>query len=1059
MTDFHAKPRVPGVGPFFLWLLGTGARAYFLGLVLLFAPIPWAEQRVVAQTQPSAKLAIGHDFWGMKENAPQGATGLAQTSDGFLWLGTATGLYRFDGIRFELFHSPFGDQLLSTNIFALFAPPSGGLWIGYTFGGFSFLINGRITNYSETGSATGTVRNFAQDANGVLWAATTSGLWKFDTPHWQHIGPESDAPAGPIIEARFDQDGTLWALAGTPNASNQVTKLAYLRPGSSNFQTVAIDLFVPGFTLDADGRAVTSPGSKQLFDKSRDDSDDLPSAYPVLRNRSTQIVDRAKSVWIITEGPIVLRLDSPLGRLPDALGNASPRNSETYHLNANNTAKLVDREGNIWFGEPNGVDRFFYSPLIRQELPNEPYFTLAPDEDGAIRISAGNFGSPATSFCLVTDGKVQLRKAPGGLVGFSYRSPDKTLWLGGDGGLWRLAGADLIRIDLPNEMVDQASFLQTITEDRQGGMWVSFGRHGLYRLADGVWTPYGGHEDLPKAGVVIEFTDSLGRVWFGYTKGQLAVLDGDHVQVFGPNDGIRVGNITAISGRGPEIWIGGEFGLQQFDHGRFHNIQATDGELLRGISGIVETANGDLWLNGLGGILHVRRSEIAEALKNSAYQVKGEHFGMREGLPGFPFQLRPLNTAIEGTDRRLWFATNGGVVWLDPARPENNVPQPPITIQSVSADDKNYLVGSAPKFPAHTSSVQISYAAISLSDPTDVHFRYKLQESDRDWHEATGASPVSYRHLAPGAYHFSVMATDTNGVWSDKVITTEFSILPAFYQTRWFLALCAAAVLTVLYLFYLLRIRQVAHQFQIRMDERVNERTRIARELHDTLLQTFQALLLHLQSVFNALPELPANDKAKHKLNSVIDQAERAVTEGRDAVQGLRSSTMLSSDLAAALDTIGAELATLNGNQDVPAFHAEVEGTPRELKLVLRDEIFRIVGEALRNAFRHAHALHIEVALRYDEQQLTVVVRDDGQGISAEILEAKGRAGHWGLPGMRERAGKVGAQLELKSQPGAGTEVKLTIPAAAAYQSRSAWRELVLLRARPLTSIPKANSR
>jgi ligand-binding sensor domain-containing protein len=910
ITDLHPKLATMS---FFLRLFGTRSRTYFLGLVLLFSPIPWAEQRVVAQTQPSAKLAIGHDFWGFKENAPQGATGLAQTSDGYLWLGTATGLYRFDGVRFELFHSPFGDRLLSTNVFALFAPPSGGLWIGYTFGGFSFLINGRITNYSETTSATGTVRNFSQGASGVVWVATTSGLWKFDRSHWQHIGPESDAPAGPIVEARFDQDGTLWALASAPNASNQGTKLSYLRPGSSHFQTVAIDLFVPGFTLDADGRAVTSPESKQLLEKSRDDSGDLPSIYPVVRSGSTQIVDRAKSVWIIEEGPIVLRRDTR-GRVPDALKNASPRNSEAYDLNANNTAKLVDREGNTWFGESKGVHRFFYSPLIRQELPNETYFTLAPDEDGAMQIVAGNFGSRSSStLCLVAGGQVRLRKAARGLVGFSYRSPDKTLWLGGDSGLWRLVGADLIRVDLPKEVADQAGFLQTITEDRQGGMWVSFGRHGLYRLADGVWTSYGGHEDLPKTGVVIEFTDSLGRVWFGYIKSQLAVLDGDHVQVFGPNDGVRVGNITAISGRGPEIWIGGEFGLQEFDHGRFRNIQATDDELLRGISGIVETTNGDLWLNGLGGIFHVRRSEIAEVLKNSAYQVKGEHFGMREGLPGFPFQLRPLNTAIEGTDGRLWFATSGGVVWLDPTRPENNVPQPPITIQSVSADDKNYLVGSAPKFPAHTSSVQISYAAISLSDATDVHFRYKLQESDRDWHEATGASPVSYRNLAPGSYHFSVMATDTNGVWSDKVATAEFAILPAFYQTRWFLVLCIAAALTALYLLYLLRLRQVAHQFRARMDERVNERTRIARELHDTLLQSFQGLLLVLQSGINLLPDRP--DAARKRLQGAIDQAEQAITEGRDAVQGLRSSTMLSGDFAAALNTLGAELAAVGGNQ------------------------------------------------------------------------------------------------------------------------------------------------
>jgi signal transduction histidine kinase len=635
----------------------------------------------------------------------------------------------------------------------------------------------------------------------------------------------------------------------------------------------------------------------------------------------------------------------------------------------------------------------------------------------------------------VVNGKVEPRNSQGGGVAFTYRGPDKTLWFGNSDGLTRLVDGRLVRVDLPKEMADQSPFLQTITQDRSGGMWVSFGRHGLYRLADGVWTSYGGREDLPKTGVVIEFTDSLGRVWFGYTKSQLAVLDGDHVQVFGPNDGIRVGNITAIYGRGSEIWIGGEFGLQQFDHGRFHNIQATDDELLRGISGIVETANGDLWLNGLGGIFHVRSSEIAEALKNSAYQVKGEHFGIREGLPAFPAQLRPLNTAVEGSDGRIWFATNSGVVWLDPARREKLVPPPPITIQSVSADDKNYSLGAALKFPPHTSSIQISYAAISLSDPAGVHFRYKLQESDKDWHEAASASPVSYRNLAPGSYHFSVMGTDTNGVWSDEVATAEFTILPAFYQTRWFLMLCVAAALGALYLFYLLRLRQVAQKFQVRMDER----TRIARELHDTLLQSFQGLLLVLQSGINQLPDRPDVARARERLQGAIDQAEQAITEGRNAVQGLRSPTMISGDFAAALNTLWEELATVGSNQSPPVFHVEVEGTPRELKPILRDEVYRIVGEALRNSFRHAQAHRVEAIIRYDEQQLTLRVRDDGKGISPEVLEAKGRAGHWGLQGMRERARKIGAHLELWSRPETGTEVELKIPAATAYQSRRAW--------------------
>ena len=401
--------------------------------------------------------------------------------------------------------------------------------------------------------------------------------------------------------------------------------------------------------------------------------------------------------------------------------------------------------------------------------------------------------------------------------------------------------------------------------------------------------------------------------------------------------------------------------------------------------------------------------------------------------------MRPLNTAIDGTDGRLWFTTSDGVVWLDPTRPEKNVAPPPITIQSVSADDKDYQLGSELKFPAHTSSIQIRYAAISLSDPTAVHFRYKLQESDKDWHEAASASPVSYRNLAPGSYHFSVAATDTNGVWSDKVATAEFAILPAFYQTRWFLALCIAAALGALYLVYLLRLRQVAHQFLVRMDERVNERARIARELHDTLLQSFQGLLLYLQAGVNLLPDLPDLARARAKLECAIDQAEQAITEGRDAVQGLRSSTMNSGDLPSALNALGTGLATEAGSQSPPVFHVEVEGTPRELKPILRDEVYRIAGEALRNAFRHAQAHRVEVAICYGERQLTVRVRDDGKGIGPEALEAKGRAGHWGLQGMRERASKIGAQLELWSRPEAGTELELKIPAGTAYRSRRTW--------------------
>jgi signal transduction histidine kinase/streptogramin lyase len=769
----------------------------------------------------------------------------------------------------------------------------------------------------------------------------------------------------------------------------------------------------------------------KLYDNTSGDSADRPGAYPVHSGNSAAVVDRSNSIWISSPGePIVRRVAASDG-VAKALDQTSPSHSETYNLDVNVPgARLVDREGSIWFGEQIGVHRFFYSPLIRHELPTDfgAYFALAPDDQGAVWITAG---ADNTKLFRVANGQVEPRNLLSGQAGFAYRSPDKTVWFGGTDGLWRLVDGSLVRVELPKEMPDQSIYLQTITRDAQGGMWVSFGRHGLYRLANGVWTPYGGREDLPKTGVVIEFTDSLGRVWFGYTKSELAVLDGDHVRVFGPKDGIHVGNITAIYGRGSEIWIGGELGLQQFDHGRFHTIQATDDELLRGISGIVETANGDLWLNGLGGIFHLRPSEISEVLKNPAYQVKGEHFGTREGLPGFAFQLRPLNTAIEGTDGRLWFATSGGVVWLDPASPKKNLPPPPITIQSISADDKSYALGSELRFPAHTSSVQIGYAAISLADPTALRFRYKLQETDQDWHEAANASPVSYRNLAPGSYHFSVMATDTNGVWPDKVATAEFDILPAFYQTRWFLALCIATGALAVWGLVRLRVRQVAVQVHGRLEERMAERERIARDLHDTLLQSFHGLLLQFQLASNFLPARPA--EAKQKLDNAIESAFEAITEGRDAVQGLRASTVEGDDLASAIKTLGQEL-TAEGTENSPVrLSVSAQGTPQPLRPLVRDEIYRIAGEALRNAFHHAGATQVEVDLRYDERQLGLRVRDDGKGIDPQFLHEEGRAGHYGIPGMRERAKRMEGTLTVWTAPNSGTEIELSIPASRAY--------------------------
>jgi signal transduction histidine kinase/ligand-binding sensor domain-containing protein len=919
----------------------------------------------------AANWQLEHDSWTFKDGAPQ-TRAVAQTTDGFLWLGGPSGLYRFDGRQFELFHSPFGEELLSTSISSLYAPPSGGLWIGYLFGGASFLDKGRVTNYGGAFANSGTIY-ITEDKDGIVWAASpSSGLWRLDHSDWQHVGTESNVSLKSAMEVALDQDGSLW-VSGEG-------MLLRLPRGSRRFQIEQQNV----------------PLDMQLF---------------------------------------------------------------------SHTGKLVDQEGNIWFSGPKGIDRFFYSPLVKHELEGSGFgFALAADDEG--EIWAGAAGAPLYRVAL---SKPQsLPKYHDWGVQSMYRAPDGTIWIGTDSGLWhetlshhgpsrhakernlsfemrealwRFTGRDWDLVEFPREVADQGQYLQAITQDRQVGMWISFGHHGLYRLADGAWTPFGGHKDLPTTGVVSEFTDSQGRVWFGFTKSQLAVLDGDRVQVYGSNDGLHVGNITAGYGRGPAVWIGGEFGLQQFDAGHFKTINAGNPDLLRGISGIVEMANGDLWLNGFSGIFHIRQSELAQALNNPSYRVKGEHYGRRGGLPGFATQIRPLPSAIEGTDGRLWFAVSNGVVSIDPTRSEHGVEPPPVVIQSISANGQFYSLGPALRFPAHTSDVQIGYAAVSLSDPEAIHFRYKLEETDPHWHEVDAGTAVTYRNLAPGVYHFCVDATDTNGVWSDKVATAEFTILPAFYQTGWFIALCAVSSMALLYVLYMLRERQLVRQFEVRMEERIGERTRIARELHDTLLQSFHAVLLKLQAGVYMIRNRP--DEAEKAFDAVIEQAEQAVNEGRDAVQGLRSSTVVTNDLPPTIRAFGAQLVATQGDSNSPDFRVEVEGTPRHLPPIVRDEVYRIASEAVRNAFQHAMAKRIDVEIRYDRRQLRLCVRDDGKGMDPNVLESGGRAGHYGLPGLQERAKLVSGTLIVRSDPGSGTTIELTIPASIVYASSASGRHAI----------------
>jgi signal transduction histidine kinase len=426
----------------------------------------------------------------------------------------------------------------------------------------------------------------------------------------------------------------------------------------------------------------------------------------------------------------------------------------------------------------------------------------------------------------------------------------------------------------------------------------------------------------------------------------------------------------------------------------------------------------------------------AIAADKTARTIRATVFDSSDGLRTLAVVGDYTPRAAESPDGKLWFIAPDGISVVDPRHLTFNRIPPPVHIEKITAEGKEYwenLSGDArsnPRLPSLVRDLSIDYTALSLAAPEKVRFRYKLEGFDRNWQDVGNRRQAFYTNLPPRNYRFRVAARNNSGVWNEAGAFLDFAIDPAYYQTTWFRLLCVAAFLASLAAIYQLRLQYLKQQFNMRLEERVNERTRIARDFHDTLLQSFQGVLMKLSGVAYRIKDPP---EAKEQLETIIEQARQAVTEGRDAVQGLRSSTVVTNDLAPAIGTVGEELAAGHSGQNCPEFRVQVEGTSRNLVPLVRDEVHRIACEAVRNAFRHAQAERIEVEIRYGRRQLQVRVLDNGKGIDQKVPSRGGRPGHFGLAGMQERAKLVGGKLAVSSRLESGTEIELTIPASLAY--------------------------
>jgi signal transduction histidine kinase len=569
-----------------------------------------------------------------------------------------------------------------------------------------------------------------------------------------------------------------------------------------------------------------------------------------------------------------------------------------------------------------------------------------------------------------------------------------------------------------------------ITEDIEGNVWAACAGNPrkVVRIRD-----FDVREEFATSQVPLGRAlapDPQGGIWIATTAGELARLRNGAVEKFALN---LKGNLVVrrvVAKADGSVLAASEDGLIGLRQGKVQRLTTENGLPCNAVFSFVEGKDKRWWLYTECGVLELADSELQRWWADPEALVQTRIYDRLDGAqPNAPY----FNSATYSLDGRVWFVNGQVVQMVDPSTLSRKALPAPTYIETVIVDRREFAAKGNLGLAPHPRDVQIDYTSPTFSISQRVKFRYRLDYYDTGWHDAGTRRQAFYTDLPPGDYTFRVTAANSDGVWNETPTTLEFSIAPAYYETNWFRALCAMLLLLLAWAGYQLRIRRLHRQFEMSLDARVAERTRIARDLHDTLLQSFHGLLLRFQTAFNLLPDRPA--ESKQVLASAIDQAAEAITEGRDAVQGLRASATEINDLAAAIRALGEELADENSAEAV--LRVEVQGTPRALHPIVRDEVFRIAGEALRNAFRHAAAKQIEVELRYDVRQLRVRVRDDGKGIDPEVLRAEGPEGHFGLRGMRERAKLAGGKLTVWSGVDSGTEVELSIPALHAYSTAS----------------------
>lgn len=955
-----------------------------------------------------------HTTWTSKEGAPIGIRELAQTRDGYLWLGTYFGLFRFDGVRFVRYVPLSGGIIPNESIGPFVASPDGSLWFVRKNGAVSRLRADSLSTWDTTSTFSG-VEDLTESSKGVVVGGGAGGIYRFADGKWENVSAAWGYPGKQCVAVWYDRDDALWAVTED--------RVVYLPAGGHRFLDPGIPVRSPSpgmqFGQEADGtiwfldfgQSVTPV--QKLGETARPRSE--LTADPL-----AMLLDSKGSLWVASGRDGLYRVLDP-HRFRDRLAG-SPRAVEHFSMKDGlltdiPVALLEDREGNVWVGSSSGLERFregAFTPFPAI-APGRPRFVMA-GRDSMVWTNPFNDGS------LQRFGpRGQDTLDPGfRLATIAQDSSGQSLFVDGDTRILRLEGRRFVPIPLRGSL---AHGLYTVGIDPTGTIWAYSVESGLLRVVgdslvqiarlDGPTIPHGQ-----------VFIDSKGRVWVAQPS-RVALYTGGKLTTFEASRGISGFVYAFFEDRSGVIWAATAGGLSKFTGERFQTLTQKQGIPEGLVYGSAQDQAGAWWLATKPGIVRYPPGEIERALTDSTYSANYRIFDESDGMVGALVKGYWGPVLTRSGDGKIWVATDSGLARIDPQRVPAASP-PPVRIEVARFQNREQGIAEGDQLPAGTRDLEIDYTSLTFAKPERVQFRYQLEGADTAWRDVGTRRRAYYTGLEPRSYRFRVSASMGDGVWTEAEAAWSFRVLPRWYQTLWFKGLVVLLIGAIGAVLAALIQRSRHHRAQQALKDKYDatlaERARIAQDLHDTLLQGFAGVTLQLKAAELALPQNPQG--AADTILRVQRLAHESLKEARERVWEMRDTDLGRDDLPAALETMARER--------IGAARIElammVSGARRRLTRALEDAAFRIGREAIANAVRHAGASRIEVRLGFEPNRLQLQVRDNGRGFSPDIGENARRNGHFGLSGMVDRAAHLGGRCEVTSPPEGGTLVSADLP-------------------------------